>query len=130
MILCSGCFDGLHAGHMAYLEKAATYKRPFEYVAVAVAPDSYIRSEKNREPYWHQSERREALSHVRHVSFTIAQMEPSAAETIEKWRPRLFIKGIDWLRTLPDDVIEACARVNARVVFVRTERTHTSEARA
>src|SRR4026208_488864 len=112
MILCSGAFDGLCVGHMAYLEKARTYKRPFEFIVVAVAPDAYIREAKKRQPYWHQSERMEALNHVRHVSFTIAQTELSVVSVIEQWRPRLFVKGIDWLRTLPDDVIAACARTN------------------
>lgn len=126
MILCSGCFDGIHAGHAAYL--LAARRLSAEYgsdVAVAVAPDAYIVDQKGRRPRWTQAQR---VSALRVTGLRIlSQAEPSVAETIRRERPTLFVKGLDWAGVLPLDVQQACRDVGALVVFVDTEVGHTSD---
>ena len=129
MILTSGCFDGLHFGHVWYLDEAAQYKDGREDLYVAVAPDSYIRSAKCREPYWPQRERCETVRALKMVDAIWPQESQSVAPIVRLQKPRLFIKGKDWEGKLPADVVEACLCAGTKIVFVETESRHTSEAR-
>ena len=130
MILCSGCFDGLHAGHVAYLEAADRFRLPDERLMVAVAPDSYIRTQKGREPFWPQLERGYAVEAIDYVDAVVLHDAPSVAEVIRLYRPRVFVKGSDWTETtLPLDVQEACVTAGCAVEFVYTPGKHTSQAR-
>lgn len=128
MVLASGAFDGIHAGHVRYLEAAARLSKDGD-VVVAVAPDAYIRRHKQREPYWTQENRLVAVAALATVTSTIEQREDTPAEEIRMLRPSAFVKGIDWARALPPDVVAACREVGCLIVYVDTEGTHTSEAR-
>jgi len=128
VVLASGAFDGIHAGHVRYLEAAARLSKDGD-VVVAVAPDAYIRRHKQREPYWTQENRLVAVAALATVTSTIEQREDTPAEEIRMLRPSAFVKGIDWARALPPDVVAACREVGCLIVYVDTEGTHTSEAR-
>lgn len=128
MVLCSGAFDGIHAGHVAYLN-AAHKLTGYGSVHVAVAPDSYIRDTKQREPYWPQQQRVDAVQGLRAVDAVVIQADATPASAIRALRPAAFIKGVDWARSLPADVVAACEEVGCLIVYVDTEGTHTSEAR-
>lgn len=126
MILGSGCFDGLHAGHVRYLAAMKKLAQPDEHVAVAIAPDDYIDSVKKRKPHWTQTDRwRTVLECGVHP---IKQDEASVAETIRQQKPRLFVKGSEWAGKLPGDVLTACREVGTQIVYVEAPGTHTSEA--
>jgi cytidyltransferase-like protein len=127
MVLCSGAFDGLHAGHVRYLAAACRLAREGEEVVVAVAPDAYITQEKKRNPRWTQADRWRTVQAVDGVH-ALVQGEPSVADTIRTKKPRLFVKGIDWAKSLPPDVLSACEDVGTLVVFVNTDATHTRDA--
>lgn len=126
MILGSGCFDGLHSGHARYLRALKLLAQPGEEVCVAVAPDDYIDAQKKRKPHWTQKDRWRTLLEcgVRPLSQTHA----SVAETIRATRPRLFVKGADWVGQLPADVVTACAECQVQVVYVDCPGTRTTEA--
>jgi cytidyltransferase-like protein len=126
VILASGAFDGLHSGHVAYLQACAAvaHGRP---VYVAVAPDAYIRQAKRREPRWSQLDRLATVNALRGVDCVVEQREASVAETIRHLRPDVVVKGVDWAGHLPADVVAACVETGARIVFVDTTRTHGSE---
>ena len=130
MILCSGAFDGLHAGHVRYLKAAACLKQPNEELKVAVAPPDYIQQAKGRTEYWHQGDRCETVAAVTGVDLAFVYFEAdSVAEVIRGLKPRVFVKGMDWAGQLPADVIGACADVGCQIVYVHTPGHHTSEAR-
>lgn len=126
MILCSGCFDGLHAGHVRYLEAAAKLKTFGEDVVVSVAPDSVIQA-KGREPRWKQGDRAIAVAALRSVDFIMHQYGETPAREIREMQPRYFVKGEDWAGKLPKDVLVACREVGCTIVYVDTPGTHTSE---
>lgn len=128
MILCSGCFDGLHAGHVRYLQAARKLCEPGEALYVAVAPDSYIRIAKGRKAHWGQSDRVETVRALKIVHAVFHQDSDSAAAAIRQFRPRIFVKGSDWWTTLPAEIYEACAQSGSYVQFVDTPGKHTSEA--
>lgn len=128
MILASGCFDGLHAGHVRYLHAARDLDLN-EPLKVAIAPDSYIRWVKGREPFWTQRERAATVFALKCVDDVILQEHDSVASLIRKLRPSIFVKGRDWDGLLPFDVRDACDDVEAEVVFTTTPGRHTREAR-
>ena len=123
MILASGCFDGLHSGHVAYLQACLAVARDRE-IYVAIAPDVYIQQVKCRPPRWSQVDRAAVVDAIRGVTRTVLHAEPSIAETILRLRPELVIKGVDWVGRLPADVVRACVDVGAQVIFVEAERRH------
>lgn len=125
MVLASGCFDGIHSGHVEYLHAVASLAQPHESVAVAVAPDAYIDAHKHRRPHWLAQERARAVQGVKGVEWVRVA---DAVEVIRQERPRIFAKGIDWAGKLPEDVATACREVGCLVVFVDCPGTHTSEA--
>ena len=129
MILCSGAFDGIHAGHVRYLEAAQQLKESAEdLVIVAVAPDAYIVQSKQRQPYWNQADRIAAVQGLAAVDAAIVQPTESVASIILQFRPRLFVKGEDWENRLPEDVLNACTAAGTALAFVETPGTHVSEA--
>jgi cytidyltransferase-like protein len=129
MVLCSGSFDGLHSGHVRYLRAARALVKDGEGLAVAIAPDSYLRTAKAREPYWTQQDRAQTVEALDCVNYTILHRADSVAQVIRDYRPRLFVKGPDWRDRLPEDVQAACQETYTAIAFVDTPGTHTSEAR-
>lgn len=125
MILASGCFDGIHAGHVAYLAAARVLCARGEELWVAVAPDDYIRTMKSREPYWPASDRLFALAAVHGVDRVV--IGHLAAVTCRS-KPRIVVKGVEWAPSLPAAVVDACRDVGAEIVYVPTGGRHTSEA--
>jgi cytidyltransferase-like protein len=125
VILCSGAFDGLHSGHVLYLE-AADRLDPSLPLVVAVAPDSYSREHKARETRLTQHDRGLVIAALRHVSRVLLHEEPDVAAVIRAQRPKYFVKGVDWVGKLPEDVMAACLEVGAVMAFVRTNSIHCS----
>lgn len=124
MILCSGAFDGLHAGHVAYLEGAKALA-PGEPLYCAVAPDSYIWNHKGREPRWPQSERLRVIQALRAVDTGLAQLDDTVVGLLDLLCPSAFVKGDDY-NPLPDDpVVRFCASRNIRILLTPgTGRRH------
>lgn len=129
MILASGCFDGLHAGHVRYLRAAAAID-PDQHLRVAIAPDRYIVKAKDRQPYWPLAERAETVQALGVVDTVWFQASTSVADVILELHPDIFVKGRDWCERLPEDVIAACQQTGTRIMFTDTVGTHTREARA
>ena len=126
MILGSGCFDGLHSGHARYFSALKKLAQPGEAVCVAVAPDVYIESTKQRPAKWTQADRWRTVLECGVQAVVQGQM--SVAETIVREKPRVFVKGSDWAGKLPEDVVKACREAGAMIVYVDAPGTHTSEA--
>lgn len=129
MILTSGAFDGLHAGHVQYLEAAKALCEGDELLVCAIAPDEYIVQTKGRKPYWHQADRLRTVTALGCIDAAIPQQRQSVADLIEHHRPRLFIKGPDWEGRLPEDIHAACELVGTSIGYVDTPGTHVSETR-
>jgi cytidyltransferase-like protein len=127
VILASGCFDGLHAGHVRYLQRAKALD-PSQGLRVAIAPDAYIRTVKGRTPYWSQMDRAQTVFALGCVDDVILQDCLSVAPVILETKPRIFVKGPDWRGQLPADVLHACHEVDCQIVFTPTPGRHVREA--
>lgn len=127
MVLATGAFDGLHAGHVRYLARAEALCGPGEPFYVAVAPDQYIEQVKQRTAHWSQRERAETLRYCIKGA-VLEQLELTPAALIRRLRPRLLVKGQDWNGRLPDDVRAACAAVRCAVIYVDAPGRHVQDA--
>lgn len=115
MILASGCFDGLHAGHVHYLRRAAACGT--DDVIVAVACDDYIRDYRGREPRWTYADRVAVIKALRWVSAVVEHGPRGVAHLIDELRPRVFVKGGDWsARALEAEGVAQACRASGTVI--------------
>lgn len=111
----NGCFDLLHAGHVAYLEQARAMAGA---LIVGVNSDGSVRRLKGPgRPVVPQEDRARVVAALRAVDRVVIFEEDTAATLIELIRPNLYVKGADYAHgRLPEK--EAALAVGARIVLV------------
>lgn len=121
MVLADGCFDPIHAGHVAYLKKAASFGTP---LMVRVAQDVTI-FEKGRVPFQDHAERLLTILALDPVDSVCAS--PTLAEAVLEYKPTHLVKGIDWQGRMPEDVLAACIQTKTQLVFVQAQTRTSTE---
>lgn len=102
IVLTNGCFDVIHAGHVAYLREA---KSLGDVLVVGVNTDEQVRAQKGEgRPIFKERERLEILGELACVDYISVFPEPTAHALIEAVRPHVYVKGGDYV---PDRVAEA-----------------------
>ncbi|MGC3874097.1 bifunctional D-glycero-beta-D-manno-heptose-7-phosphate kinase/D-glycero-beta-D-manno-heptose 1-phosphate adenylyltransferase HldE [Halomonas sp. GXIMD04776] len=95
VVMTNGCFDILHAGHVAYLEQA---RRLGDRLIVAVNDDASIARLKGpRRPINPLQRRMQVLSGLGAVDWVVAFREDTPARLIEALLPDVLVKGGDYL---------------------------------
>ncbi len=114
-VLVSGCFDLLHAGHIAFLEEAASLGE----LHVRVGSDENVTLLKGRPPLYSQEERVYVLEHVACVAGAavaggsgMLDFEPD----LERLRPDLFVVNEDGHT---EGKAELCRRHGVRYVVLQ-----------
>ena len=116
MILTSGCFDGLHAGHVQFLRHLHAVTG--QAVLVAVAPDAYIRTVKQREPRFPEAARCEAVRGLRYVADVLLHGPDGVGDVLSTKPWKAFAKGMDRYGTLPQDIVQMCQARGIALLFV------------
>ena len=94
VVLTNGCFDLLHAGHLALLEAA---RREGDLLVVAINADSSVRRLKgNGRPLVPEAERAEALRALEAVDRVVVYDEDTPLEVVRALAPDVLVKGADW----------------------------------
>ena len=94
VVFTNGCFDILHAGHVAYLEEA---KALGDYLVVGVNDDDSVRRLKGAErPIVGLEDRMAVLAGLAAVDWVVAFGEDTPARLIEQVLPDVLVKGGDW----------------------------------
>ena len=94
IIFTNGCFDLLHAGHVAYLQSA---RKLGDLLIVGLNSDASVRRLKGRErPINNQEERALVLASLACVSFVIIFEDDTPTRLIEELRPDILVKGADY----------------------------------
>ena len=94
IVLTNGCFDVLHAGHVAYLKEA---RQRGDVLVVGVNADVQVKALKgDGRPIFSEVERLEILEEFASVDYLVLFTEPTAHALIEAVLPDLYVKGGDY----------------------------------
>ena len=94
IVLTNGCFDVVHAGHVAYLREAANLG---DVLVVGVNVDEEVAKQKGPErPVYPLQQRLDILSEFRCIDYLVAFPQATAHELIRSVRPDIYVKGGDY----------------------------------
>ena len=119
----NGCFDVLHAGHVAYLRAAAAEG---DLLVVAVNTDDSIRRIKGADrPLNHQRDRLTVLSELESVDYLVLFDEDTPIDLITAIAPDALVKGADYQKheVVGHDVVEAAGGRVALIPLVEGRST-------
>lgn len=92
VVLAHGCFDLLHLGHIRHLREA---REQGERLVVSVTDDRFVRKGPGR-PHFTTEQRVEALQALDCVDEVVVSESPDAVDVINRIRPAVYVKGIDY----------------------------------
>ena len=116
-VATNGCFDLLHAGHVAYLEAARSLG---DALLVGLNGDSSVRELKGpTRPLNAEADRARVLAALECVSAVVVFPEKRAVRFLSEARPDLYVKGGDYtLETIDQDERRAVESGGGRIVFI------------
>ena len=117
-VLCDGCFDGLHPGHLAHLRAAAKLG---DELLVALTADEHVNKGQGR-PVFPWLQRAAMLRALRCVD--TVYMVDSGKQAIEYLKPDIYVKGAEYRGRLPEQ--ELVESYGGRVVFLDTSPVYSS----
>jgi len=107
VVFTNGCFDILHAGHVAYLRQAAAHG---DLLIVGLNSDNSIRSIKGPErPVNQQEDRLLVLSELQSIDYLVVFDDDTPLSLIEAIKPDVLAKGADYTRetVVGHEIVEA-----------------------
>jgi cytidyltransferase-like protein len=94
IVMVSGCYDLLHAGHIAFFKTAAAYGKLY----VFLGRDDNVLQLKGKAPYFSQEERRFMVGSIRYVEEAVISSGMGMldfAEDMARLKPDIFIVNSD-----------------------------------
>lgn len=92
VVLCHGCFDLLHSGHMHHLTEAA---RLGHCLIVSVTGDEFVNKGPDR-PFIDEQRRTECLAVLDIVAWVLINSRPTAIELLMELKPDVYVKGAEY----------------------------------
>jgi len=92
IVLCHGCFDLMHFGHIKHLQAA---KKMGDVLVVTITPDCYIKRGPGR-PVFNEKQRADSIAALDCADYVAINQWPTAEETLKTIRPDLYVKGSDF----------------------------------
>lgn len=89
IILCHGCFDLMHPGHIKHFQEA---KKMGDILVVTITPDIFVDKGKGR-PVFNQDLRAECIAALECVDYVAINNWLTAEETLRLLRPDIYVKG-------------------------------------
>ena len=116
-VVTNGCFDLLHAGHVAYLEAARSLG---DALLVGLNGDSSVRELKGpTRPLNVEGDRARVLAALECVSAVATFPEKRAVRFLAAARPDIYVKGGDYtLETIDQEERQAVESGGGRIVFI------------
>ena len=115
-VLCHGCFDPFHYGHLLHFEAARKYGAR---LVVAVTRDKFVNKGPSR-PAFSQKQRAKVIRSLRCVDKVI--LANDSIDAMRRAKPAVFVKGAEYTEAMrPEDAAYALAH-GIRVVFTDTEK--------
>lgn len=91
-IMVFGAFDGLHPGHLNFLEQAKGYG---DYLIVSVGTDKNVEAIKGKAALFSQAERLKLVSALSIVDIAILGVEKGFYKAIKSYSPDVICLGYD-----------------------------------
>lgn len=119
IVLCHGCFDLLHIGHIRYFQQA---KKMGDVLVSTITPDRFVDKGPGR-PVFNEALRADAVASLGAVDYVAINEWPTAVETLEILRPHIYVKGSDFKSIDADGTgklaseAEACKNIGAELRF-------------
>lgn len=129
IVLTNGCFDVIHAGHVAYLREA---KEQGDVLVVGVNSDAQVQAQKGEgRPVYPIRDRLDILGELQCVDYLIEFSEPTAHALLELVQPDVYVKGGDYAKEQINewDLLrdwEQAGRIEVRVLGHRPGLSSTS----
>jgi len=89
IVLCHGCFDLMHPGHIRYFQAASEMG---DRLIVTVTPDQYVDKGPGR-PVFTQQLRVDSIAALECVHLAAVNKWPTAENTLRLIRPDVYVKG-------------------------------------
>lgn len=117
LVVTNGCFDLLHAGHVAYLEAA---RAEGDVLLIGLNGDGSVRELKGQErPLVPESDRAAVLAGLGAVDAVCIFPEARAHNFLALAEPDVYVKGGDYtLDTLNRDERRVVEAVGGKIVFI------------
>ncbi len=93
VVFTNGCFDLIHAGHVAYLRQARALG---DVLVVGVNSDESVSRLKPKRPILPLKDRLAVLDALEMVDYLVVFDEDTPYELIKALRPDMVVKGGDW----------------------------------
>jgi rfaE bifunctional protein nucleotidyltransferase chain/domain len=118
----NGCFDLLHAGHIRYLQAAASEA---DRLVVAVNDDPVAATKGPGCPVLSAADRAEVVAALRGVDYVTIFPEPTVAPLLELLQPDVHCKGTDYtVESVPErDIV---LRYGGRIAIVGDPKDHST----
>lgn len=123
LVMVDGSFDPIHEGHVAYFAGAAEFGLP---VLCNVTPDE--RTESKHPVLLSQSRRGIVLDSIRYLSY-VHLSSISTHDVLELLRPRIYVKGNDWLKRggVPENEQLLCQKLGIEIKYLDTVLNSSSQ---
>lgn len=89
LVLCHGCFDLMHPGHIKYFQSA---KGMGDILIVTLTPDVYVDKGPGR-PVFNQDLRADSIAALACVDYVAINEWPTAENTLRSLLPDIYVKG-------------------------------------
>ena len=125
VVFANGIFDGLHVGHVRYLEAA---RSEGDVLVVGVNADASARALKGPgRPILDEQARATLVAALWCVDFVVIFSEPNVESLLEELRPHVHAKGTDYTaETVPERAV--ANRLGIRVAIVGDPKDHSTRA--
>lgn len=92
VVMCHGCFDLLHIGHIRHFRQA---RQMGDLLVVTVTPDRFVNKGPGR-PAFAEALRLEALAALDVVDYVALNRWPQSVETLKLVKPNYYVKGMEY----------------------------------
>lgn len=92
VVMCHGCFDLLHIGHIRHFQQAKSFG---DLLIITVTPDRFVNKGPGR-PAFSEKLRLEALAALNVVDYVALNEWPQAVEALKKIKPDFYVKGLEY----------------------------------
>ncbi len=109
IVLASGVFDPIHAGHIQHLRAARNFGN---ILVVAVTADAHVNKGPDR-PRCPDYLRAEVVANIRHVDAAVVNHATDTVAIINAIKPHIFVKGVEYRANRTPQIEAECAAVEA-----------------